>query len=119
MGRNKVDFQQSALYHGTIHPFEIGDVVTPSYGGGHDSEYAWATSDRESAENYARAAQDSKWSERMKQGERLDYPQHKEEHPQRVYEVQALGDEFATDPNRLQEGTVQSRKGFKVVKRVK
>lgn len=30
MGRNNADFQASALYHGSYHPFEIGDVVEPS-----------------------------------------------------------------------------------------
>lgn len=31
MPRNNSDFVQSALYHGTDHPFKAGDVISPSF----------------------------------------------------------------------------------------
>jgi hypothetical protein len=29
MGRNRADFHESAMYHGSTHPFKVGDVVLP------------------------------------------------------------------------------------------
>jgi hypothetical protein len=33
MTRNNTDFKESALYHGTIHPFKEGDIVLPGSSG--------------------------------------------------------------------------------------
>ena len=53
--RNNADFQASALFHGTHHPFQIGDVIEPRlidpgnpYARESDAK-AWATTDEESA----------------------------------------------------------------------
>jgi len=48
MGRNNADFKSQVLYHGSQHPFEVGDVVTPQ-----DGEPAYATSDVHLAAYYA------------------------------------------------------------------
>ena len=48
MGRNNADFKNQILYHGSQHPFEVGDVVTPQEG-----EPAYATSDVRLAAYYA------------------------------------------------------------------
>lgn len=51
MGRNNSDFQESALYHGSEHPFEPGDVVKPNkYLGG----VAFATPSMEGAAVFGR-----------------------------------------------------------------
>ena len=49
MGRNNADFEESALYHGTSHPFEVGDIVEPRMLG-----KAWATNSYETASRYGR-----------------------------------------------------------------
>jgi hypothetical protein len=48
MPRNNADFRASALFHGSFHPFEIGDIVkAPS-----ELMPAYATDSREEAESY-------------------------------------------------------------------
>ena len=48
MGRNNEDFQNQVLYHGSYHPFEVGDTVHPT------SELmpAYAPSSRKEASTY-------------------------------------------------------------------
>lgn len=51
MGRNNGDFQGSALYHGSEHPFEPGDTVKPNK---HIFGKAYATHNPEIASMFGR-----------------------------------------------------------------
>jgi hypothetical protein len=88
MGRNNKDFKETALYHGTSHPFEIGDMVTPSILRGEHDDRAWATTDLAEADYFGGG---------------------------RVYEVAGLGDE-EVHPEYPDVRT--SKTGFKVTREV-
>lgn len=103
MARNE-EFKNSALYHGTHHPFQIGDVIEPRHIAP-DSPYsrpqdakAWATPDAEGAFRFG--SRNGK-AAKVFQVEPLEHG-----------EPKYLND----DPN---SGQVYSKKGFKVVKKVK
>lgn len=105
MGRNTADFQASALFHGTHHPFQVGDVVEPTlidptsaYARPSDAK-AWATPDEESA---------------------FRFGSRKTGRAAKVFQVEPVEEgepEFLNnDPN---SGQVFSKKGFRVVKQVR
>ena len=50
MGRNNKDFQDQVLYHGSSHPFNVGDTVVP---GGRGNGVAFATPYIDHAKFYA------------------------------------------------------------------
>ena len=126
MTRNNADFQASALYHGTAHPFQIGDVILPAamrgmrpdmIDDGQDDlsvdsdvhEKVYATDDLGTAHGYAHFnAQDAK-DARVYQVEPVD----KKETLQ-VRSAVDGGDVVPNDPREF-----ISKKGFRVVKQVK
>jgi len=60
MGRNNADFEEQALYHGTHHPFEVGDVIAPSkISRGYGDHFAYATPLKRIAEANAKKRSDS------------------------------------------------------------
>lgn len=94
MGRNE-EFRKSALYHGTTHPFEIGDVVTPQ-----TFSVAFAASDPRGASLYAAS------------GARATGD------PARLFEVEPLEDDDTYKEEHIPRTgfiTATSRKGFRVV----
>lgn len=116
MGRNNKDFQESALYHGTTHPFEVGDVVLPAKTAGVESgwkvndpegtvvgkdvdEHAFATPDLETARHFAG----------------INSGPNAKRH---VFQVEPVD---PTEPE-IRQGIdfpeIRSKKGFKVIRRV-
>lgn len=108
MGRNNADFQNSALYHGTVHPFQVGDVVTP----GEDGK-AWATSDLGVAHDRAKQWVGFKWNDLTREGKNTNYGEHEKNTPPRVFKVEPIGEveEHDSDDYRA----VSSKKGFRVL----
>jgi hypothetical protein len=105
MGRNNKDFQTSALFHGTSHPFNDGDIVEPrlidpndSYSRASEAK-AWASPDADSAFRFGS----------RKLGRAAN-----------VFQVEPLEDgETKFLNNDPTSGQVYSRKGFRVVKKVR
>lgn len=113
MGRNNADFQNSALYHGTIHPFSVGDVVTPRgvWGDG----YAWATPNVDVAKRRGEDHVNYGWSDAVKEankkGELISPSKWEAENPPRVYIVEPVD---ADEAETTEHGHARSRKGFRV-----
>jgi hypothetical protein len=99
MGRNE-EFRNSALYHGTNHPFEIGDVVVPGTHG------AYATIDAGVAKAYA---EDKAMTEVS--------PVNEYRIP-KVYTVEPLDYDEAGPDRYDTPGVTVSEKGFRVTGRV-
>lgn len=112
MGRNNGDFQGSALYHGTTHPFEIGDTVKSMHGdpayATHDLSYAESHADRREMHEYSKATISGKPEDHAKAAEITG----------KVFQVEPLGKTESTGMGD-DKGNVMSYAGFKVVKRVK
>jgi hypothetical protein len=105
MADRNSNFRDSALYHGTSHPFEIGDIIEPRhieptnpYNRPSDAK-AWATPNADAAFSFG--------SRRTGKAAKVFQVA-----PIEPSEPKYLND----DPN---SGQVYSKKGFKVVKRVK
>jgi hypothetical protein len=109
MTRNNADFQASALFHGTVHPFQIGDIVEPRNG-----NPAYATANLEYAKTHAGRREDV-------ESNRVANQQGHEEAAKitgKVFQVEPLDDAEATGKGD-DKGNVMSAKGFRVVKRVR
>ena len=93
MSRNE-EFQNSALYHGTAHPFQVGDIVTPV-----NMPAAFAASDPRSASIYS------------------SIRSHVSGKPGRLFQVEPLeeDDTYTERETRTGDKVATSRKGFKVV----
>ena len=112
MGRNNGDFQSSALYHGTVHPFQIGDVVSPIQSSSGNAE-AFAGKDMDLAYKYAEHK-----SRTGETGTGKQIPGAKGAEP-RVYRVEPVDASEDLTSHGYPEGFYVSQKGFKVVERVK
>lgn len=118
MGR-KAEFQASALFHGTAHPFKEGDIVNP----GSQDGYAYATPDIDYANRRAHQAVPFLWEDLKKVNPDWNtpngkqYDQFKEETPPRVYQVEPIGE--TEDATQDEFKNVKSKQGFRVVKQVK
>lgn len=111
MGRN-YEFKSSALFHGTTHPFEVGEHVTPQG----EEPYAFATPDLDYATDHAGKRETFDYSKATKSGKPEDHKA-AENIEGRVYEVEPLADDaFQHSDN---NDAIVSKTGFKVVKRVK
>jgi hypothetical protein len=88
------EFRESALYHGTAHPFQIGDVVTPMNMG-----VAFAASDPRAASIYS------------------SIRSHVTGKPARLFQVQPIEGDDTVEQKETRTGHViaTSKKGFKVV----
>jgi hypothetical protein len=109
MTRNNADFQASALFHGTVHPFQIGDIVEPRNG-----NPAYATPTLEYAENHAGRREDVEYN-------RIANQKGHEEASKitgKVFEVEPI-DETEDTGKGDSKGNVMSSKGFRVIKQVK
>lgn len=99
------------MFHGTVHPFKPGDIVTPQG----DEPYAFATPDLDYATEHADHRETAVYS-------RLTRDMRPESHKAaagitaRVYQVEGLGDEWVHPDN---TDAVVSTAGFRVVKQVK
>jgi hypothetical protein len=111
------------LYHGTVHPFKEGDLVTPQGGHG-DSQYAWATPHLEEAHSRAKDWVNYSWEDKKKVNPTWNTPGGKKfdeyaaETPPRVYTVEPIG-EVEPAGEHTGEGPVKSRVGFRVIKQVR
>jgi hypothetical protein len=108
MTRNNADFQQSALFHGTVHPFQIGDIIEPRNG---NPVYAGSL---EYAENHAARREDHEYN-------RIANEKGHEEAAKitgKVFEVEPL-DETEETGKGDDKGNVMSSKGFRVIRQVK
>jgi len=112
MGRNNADFHESVLYHGTVHPFQVGDVVEPRED--HDGEKrAWATSDLGVAKDRAKDWVNYKWNDLSREGKNRSWSEHQKNTPPRVFRVEPLGDVEQHDSEDYK--AVSSKKGFRVL----
>jgi hypothetical protein len=112
MPRNNSDFQQAALFHGTVHPFQIGDAITPQG----DEPYAFATPDLDYAEEHAGHRETLEYSRATRSGKPEDHAA-AAKIAGRVFQVEPISD----DSFRHSDNTdaVVSKTGFRVVKQVK
>ena len=107
------------LYHGTVHPFEPGDVITPKEKGGH----AYATPDIDYALRRAKESVNFSWEDAKKVNPTWNtpggkqYDEYKAETPPKVFEVRPIGTPEATGDFE-DEGNVKSKLGFTVVRQV-
>lgn len=111
MTRNNADFQASALFHGTVHPFQIGDIVEPRNG-----NPAYATTDLEYATNHAGKKESLEYSKATRSGRPEDHAA-AESIEGRVFQVEPLDEAEATGKGD-DKGNVMSSKGFRIVKQV-
>lgn len=112
MAARNANFKSSALYHGTTHPFEIGDTVKSMHG-----DPAYATYDLSYAENHADLREMHEYSKATISGK-------PEDHAKaalitgKVFQVEPLGELQSTGMGD-DKGNVMSYAGFKVVKRIR
>lgn len=112
MAERNANFQSSALYHGTIHPFEIGDTVKsmngdPAYAT-HDLDYAVNHADRREMHEYSKATTSGKPEDHAKAALITG----------KVFQVEPLGETESTGMGD-DKGNVMSYAGFKVIKKIK
>lgn len=111
MANRNSNFRGSALYHGTPHPFSIGDHITPQG----DEPYAFATPDIEYASDHAGKREAFEYSKATRSGKPEDHAAASSIEG-RVYQVEPLSnDAFRHSDN---TDAVVSKTGFRVVKRV-
>jgi hypothetical protein len=119
MTRNNADFQSSALFHGTVHPFQIGDIIEPRNG-----NPAYATPRLEYAESHADRALNQYWEQAKRENPTYNkpggkqYDEWEEENPPKVFQVEPI-DEHEDTGTGEDKGNVKSTKGFRVIKQVK
>lgn len=111
MADRNLNFKASALYHGTTHPFSVGDVVEPRNG-----NPAYATADLAYARNHADRREIHEYNKTAASGKSEDHAKAALITGQ-VYQVEALDKTEATG-NGDSKGNVMSQKGFRVVKKV-
>lgn len=99
------------LYHGTTHPFNAGDMVTPQG----DEPYAFATPDLSYATERSHEAHTYAWNQKSREGGH-HYPEWKESNPPRVFEVEPSSDMFFHPDN---PDAAVTRTGFRVKREVK
>ena len=104
--------KQFELYHGTTHPFEVGDIVKPRLSSSGNRE-AFAGSDYELAYKYA--LNKSKSGETGR-GRKISGAKGAEA---RVYRVEPLDPKENLTGHGYPEGFYVSKRGFKVVERLK
>ena len=123
MTRNNADFQASALYHGTLHPFQVGDIVEPRSNDG----YAYATPSIDYAEEHMRRQLGGKlWEQAKEENPTYNTPTGKQYHQwlqeqkPKIFQVEPIDSSEVTPSSKLEdEGNFASKKGFRVVKQVK
>jgi hypothetical protein len=103
--------QFPTLYHGTIHPFEVGDIISPR---GED-QYAWATPELRYAKERAADWTHYGWNDHVRENPQADPREFAKSNPARVYEVEHLGDAFFHPDNK---DAVASKSGFRVIRRI-
>jgi hypothetical protein len=109
-------FDGVPLYHGTIHPFEPGDVIRPQ---GRET-YAYATPDMSVAHSRATDQVSISWEDNKGLNPTWNRPggkqwdEYEAETPKRVYRVEPVGGVAGTHPH----GHAVSPFGFRVVERV-
>lgn len=112
MAERNANFQSSALYHGTTHPFNIGDTVEPRNGNPAyataDLDYAITHADRREMHEYDKVARSGRPEDHAKAA--LITGQ--------VYQVEPLDETEGTGMGD-DKGNVMSQKGFKVIKKIK
>lgn len=120
MTRNNADFQSSALFHGTVHPFQIGDIVKPMNGDSH----AYATPDIDYATDRAERSLNTYWQRAKRIHSKYgtpdgkQYDQWEKENPPKVFQVEPVDEHEETGAGE-DKGNVKSTKGFRVIKQVK
>jgi hypothetical protein len=116
MGRNNADFQSSALYHGTTHPFTVGDIIEPR-----SQSLAFATDNPALAHLHAATTVEGLHNDLLDdEGEMSEANQKVADSiTPRVFTVEPLENDDTyhevrnpDDPKRIVE--VSSRKGFRV-----
>jgi len=102
--------QFAHLFHGTAHPFKIGDIVRPRY----PMVHAFATTDPDKARSRAYDAVSYAWSDAVKDNPELVYSDWEEANPPRVFSVEPI------DETEVHEhGHIISKQGFRVTGEVK
>jgi len=96
MGRNNNDFAKG-LFHGTNHPFEIGDIILPT-----SSDAAYATHNEE----YAQQVAEEKAEQRRYENPELHVP--------KIYRVEPVDPEEVASRN-VPGFPPSSQKGFRVI----
>ena len=113
--------KQFELFHGTVHPFKEGDLITPQG----DDKHAWATPDISYAHNRARDAVNFTWEDAKKVNPTWNtpygkqYDEYKAETPPRVYQVEPIGHFEKATGDFEDPGNLKSKVGFRVVKQVR
>jgi hypothetical protein len=116
----KAEFQASALFHGTAHPFKEGDIVNGAVA---EDNYAYATPDIGYANRRAHEAVPYLWEDLKKVNPEWNTPKGKQydefakETPPRVYQVEPIGE--VEDASQGEFKNVKSKQGFRVIKQVK
>jgi hypothetical protein len=109
------------LYHGTVHPFEVGDLVTPQKGDPH----AYATPSLEYATTHAKKSLDSYWRKAKSENPSYNTPFGKQyyewekENPPKVFQVEPVGEVEDTNNTGGDKNNVMSSEGFRVVKQIR
>lgn len=120
MANRNDEFKSSALYHGTLHPFNIGDVIEPRV-----SSYAYATPDIEYAQRHVeRRIEGTEWEKAKRENPTYNKPGGKQFHEweaeqdPKIFQVEPVG---KVEPTGTYDdkNNVMSLQGFKVVKRVR
>lgn len=100
------------LYHGTVHPFKVGDIVIPQG----DEPYAWATPHSDFAKEMVTDAFHQKWHDHLRENPDADLQEFSKHNTPRVYEVEHLGD--ARFHPYYGDTSVVSPTGFRVIRRI-
>ena len=123
MGRNNSDFHESRLFHGTVHPFKPGDMITPDP---QHHEHAYATESVDYAKDVAHNRVYNSWEDKKKENPTWNMPGGKQwkdyqaETPPRVFQVAPASDmEDASKEGGGDAKHYRSRTGFRVIKEIK
>jgi len=98
------------LYHGTTHPFKVGDMITPQG----DSPYAWSSASSDYAQEMVNDSFQHKWYDHLRENPNANLEEFSKNNTPRVYEVEHLGD--ARFHPYYSGTSIVSSTGFKVVK---
>lgn len=112
MHPDNVGKQFEHLFHGTTHPFEVGDIVQPKMTSTGRKE-AFAGTDADLAHEYARYK-----SETGEMGIGKKIPGAKGAEP-RVYRVEPIDSTEDLAKHGYGEGIARSMRGFRIVERVR
>lgn len=97
--------QFAHLFHGTVHPFKVGDLVRPR----HPTVYAFATTDADKARSRAYDAVSYAWSDAVRANPELRYDDWEKANPPRVFSVEPIGETEVHE-----HGHIISKHGFRV-----